>query len=87
MELFLVGWIICIIAAIIIGNAKGRPPADSFMFGAVLGLIGVILVAVLPAPAPHGMRKVKCPRCDANQNIPEDDEQYACWQCHQTVTI
>lgn len=87
MELILIGWVVCIVAAILIGNAKGRPPADSFMFGAVLGIIGVILVAALPAPPPKGMRSVTCPRCSAKQNVPASDKQYDCWQCHKSVPV
>jgi hypothetical protein len=77
-------WLICGLIAIPIGRPKGRPNLDSFMFGAVLGPIGLLLVAVLPGPAPKGMRKVKCPRCNAQQNVPVKDQTFECWQCQQT---
>jgi hypothetical protein len=87
MELLILIWLVAIVAAVAIGNSKGRPALDSFMFGLVLGWIGVILIAILPAPAPKGMRSVKCPRCDAKQNIEHGKVKFDCWQCHQTVDV
>ncbi len=72
--------------AIQVGRPKGRPAGDSFMFGAVLGPLGLLLVAVLPGPAPKGTRKVNCPRCNAQQNVPVKDQTFECWQCKQTST-
>jgi hypothetical protein len=57
---------------------------QSFALGALLGIIGLIIVIVqrpgLPK-APPGMRAVKCPRCNTIQNIPEMEPEYVCWQC------
>jgi len=54
------------------------------MTGALLGIIGVIIVICrrpgLPQ-APPGMRAVKCPRCNTVQNVPEKQRVYECWQC------
>ena len=79
-------WLIWGLIAIPVGRPKGRPKGDSFMFGAVLGPLGLLLVAVLPGPAPKGMRKVNCPRCNAQQNVPVKDQTFECWQCKQTST-
>jgi hypothetical protein len=61
-----------------------------FVIGAVGGIIGVILVIVeiaLQPKAPAGMRAVKCPRCNAVQNIPETQPEYECWQCKDVHRI
>jgi hypothetical protein len=67
-----------------IGQKKNLPVGQSFALGALLGIIGVVIVIVqrpgLPK-APPGMRAVKCPRCSTIQNIPETDPEYVCWQC------
>jgi hypothetical protein len=67
-----------------IGQKKNFPVAESFLWGALLGIIGVIVVIVrrpaLPKPPP-GMRAVKCPRCNAVGNRPETQPKYVCWQC------
>jgi hypothetical protein len=43
-------WLLCGLIAIGVGREKGRNLADSFMFGAVLGPLGVLLVAILKPP-------------------------------------
>jgi predicted RNA-binding Zn-ribbon protein involved in translation (DUF1610 family) len=67
-----------------IGQKKNLPLGGAFAAGALLGIIGVIIVLCqrpnLP-PAPPGMRAVKCPRCNTIQNVPEDQRVYECWQC------
>lgn len=67
-----------------IGQKKNLPTGQSFALGALLGIIGIIIVLVqkpgLPT-APPGMRAVKCPRCNTIQNIPESQPVYECWQC------
>ncbi len=83
---FLTVWLICGGIAAIIGQKKNFNVAHSFLLGAVLGLIGVLIVAVqrpnLPKPPP-GMRAQRCPRCNAVQNIPEGQPKFECWQCKQ----
>lgn len=67
-----------------IANAKNLPVGQSFVLGALLGFIGLIIVACqkpgLPK-APHGMRAVKCLRCNTIQNIPAGQPVLECWQC------
>lgn len=92
-------WSVIIVAALIcgaiaaaIGQKKNRGTGESFVLGAVLGVIGIIIVLIqkpgLP-PAPAGMRAVKCPRCNTVQNIPRNttDTEYECWQCHLNVPV
>jgi len=68
----------------VIGQKKNYPVGESFLWGALLGIIGLIVVVVrrprLPI-APPGMRAVKCPRCNAVGNRPETEPRYVCWQC------
>jgi DNA-directed RNA polymerase subunit RPC12/RpoP len=67
-----------------IGQRKNLPLGGSFALGALLGIIGLIIVIFqkpgLPT-APPGMRAVKCSRCNTIQNIPETQPEYECWQC------
>lgn len=70
-----------------IGTSKNRGGAESFCWGFFLGVIGIIVVAVLPPgipPAPAGMGSVKCVRCNARQNVSSGATSYECWQCHTT---
>jgi LSD1 subclass zinc finger protein len=50
----------------------------------LLGVLGLGIVLVqrprLPKPPP-GMRAVRCPRCNAVQNIPDSQPTFECWQC------
>lgn len=67
-----------------IGQKKNFLVAESFLWGALLGIIGLIVMIVrrpaLPKPPP-GMRAVKCPRCNAVGNTPDTQPEYVCWQC------
>ena len=45
---------------------------------------------VLPTPAPaakrkptHGRQRFTCPRCGAENDIPDTDTSYDCWQCDE----
>lgn len=49
-ELIVGVWLLCGLIAIGVGREKGRGGLDSFMFGAVLGPLGLLLVAILPGP-------------------------------------
>lgn len=55
-----------------------------FLFGALLFIVALPM-AIFSKPglpqAPPGMRAVKCPRCNAVQNIPDTQPEYECWQC------
>jgi phage FluMu protein Com len=87
---FLTVWLICGGVAAVIGQKKNFNVAHSFALGAVLGVIGVFIVAVqranLPKPPP-GMRALRCPRCNAVQNIPEGQPTFECWQCKQASSV
>ena len=81
MTTLIVIWLICGVITAAIGSAKGRGALDSFMWGAVFGIFGLIYVAVSKPPAPKGMRAVTCSRCSTTQNIPMNQAQFECWQC------
>ncbi|WP_152531199.1 hypothetical protein [Mycobacterium sp. UM_CSW] len=59
-------------------------PVGWFVFGALLFIVALPM-AIFSKPglpqAPPGMRAVKCPRCNAVQNIPATQPEYECWQC------
>jgi hypothetical protein len=83
-ELGLIGWLICLIAAGAIASSKNRSALGWAFITGVLPVVGLIIVAVVPAlprPAPTGMRSVRCPRCNVVQNIPATDTTFECWQC------
>lgn len=87
MEALLALWFICGIVCAVIANSKGRSALGWFLVGLLIGFFGVILVAVLPSEekAPPGLRAVKCPRCNAAQNVP-NCSQYECWQCKTEIS-
>jgi hypothetical protein len=77
---------LCVCGVIVgaIGSAKNRSVFGSFLLGGVLGLIGIVIVGVLPKAAPKpppGMRAVQCLRCNALQNVPDSQTTFECWQC------
>jgi hypothetical protein len=82
--------VICLIFGAVtaaIANSKNLSPWQWFWAGALLSLIGVVLVICAPAglpKAPTGMRAVKCSRCNAVQNVPDGQRVFECWQCHGT---
>lgn len=87
LEIFLFGFIICGAISAAVGIGKNRSGLGSFCWGFFLGIIGIIIVAVLPQgipPAPAGMRSLTCVRCNARQNVPLAASSFPCWQCHTT---
>jgi ribosomal protein S27AE len=83
-------WLICGVIAAVISDRKNNGAGSGFALGALLGIIGVIIVACQKAslpPAPAGMRALKCPRCNAVQNIPIAATSLDCWQCHLTAPV
>lgn len=88
-RLVVVFWIACVVATAIIGTNKNRSGVESILWG-LLGPLGILIIALLPRgkpPAPLGMRSVTCQRCNAEQNVPNKDTSYACWQCQATNTV
>lgn len=79
--------VLCLICggiSALIAQRKNRSIQDAFILGALLGIIGLIIVICqkpgLPQ-APPGMRAVKCNRCNTVQNVAQDQRTYECWQC------
>jgi hypothetical protein len=68
----------------VIAAQKNLSPGNGFAWGFLLGVVGIIVVAIRPAglpKAPSGMRSVKCLRCNAVQNVPVSQPRWKCWQC------
>jgi hypothetical protein len=80
----LFGAIVCGIISMLIGQKKNFKMPESFLLGALLGIIGIVIMLVrspqLPK-APAGMIAVKCSRCNAVSNVPLHQDQFECWQC------
>lgn len=76
--------VICGVVAAVIGHRKNLSVGEWFAKGAAFGIWGIAAVVSqkpgLPK-VPSGMRPVKCPRCNAVQNIGETQADYACSQC------
>lgn len=81
----IVVWLICGVIAVLIGQKKNINPFGLFALGALLGVIGIVIVLFLPAElpkAPPGMLAVRCPRCTTVQNVRMGlGETFDCWQC------
>jgi hypothetical protein len=86
----IVVWLICAVIAAVISDRKNLGAGSGFVLGAILGIIGIIIVVCqkpgLP-PAPAGMRAVKCTRCNAVQNVHRDQPQFECWQCKTVISL
>ena len=58
-----------------------------FDFTLQLGLIGIVIIILLPTElpkAPKGMIAVKCSRCNTVQNVTPSQATFECWQCKVT---
>jgi hypothetical protein len=87
MSTVIVIWLICGIITLLIGRKKNIHPFGSFVMGAFLGLIGIVLMLFLPTElpkAPKGMIAVKCSRCNTVQNVAMKQATFECWQCNTT---
>ena len=76
--------VVCGVVAAVIGHRKNLSVGKWFALGAVFGIIGIrAVVSEKPGlpKVPSGMRAVKCPRCNAVQNIGETQADYECSQC------
>jgi hypothetical protein len=82
--------LICAGICVAIAQKKNLDTGESFVLGALLGVIGIVIMLIrkpgLPK-APPGMRAVQCPRCNTVQNIPHDNTRYDCYECHDSVTV
>lgn len=90
MEIFavwLISAVICGIVSSTFAPSKNRSQLSFFVVGFLLGILGILLCAIAPTAAPAGMRVFKCPRCNATQNVPEQEEQVECWKCHHVAQI
>lgn len=87
MEILILLWVACAIAGGAITNSKNRGWAPGLIAGALLGFIGIIIAACMRpgSTAPPAMESVKCPRCNAEQNVPLGAIEFECWQCHYTA--
>jgi LSD1 subclass zinc finger protein len=82
--------IVCGIIAMFIGQEKHINMFGSFVLGALLGVIGIVIMLFLPKElpkAPDGTTAVRCPRCNTVQNVPLNQAQFECWQCKQIVGL
>jgi hypothetical protein len=83
-ESFIIYWIIWAILAVVIGRKKNIDPVTYWVFGLLLGLIGVVILLCMKTrlpKAPEGMFAVKCPRCNTVQNIMVGAADFECFQC------
>ena len=84
-QTIVVAALFCAVISAAIAQHKNLDMPKSFALGALLGVLGIIIVLIrkpgLPK-APAGMRAVQCPRCNTVLNIPRDDTSYDCYQCH-----
>jgi hypothetical protein len=82
--------LVCGVLSALLADAKNLRPVKAFFLGAFLGVVGLAIVAVtrrgLPK-APEGMRAVKCPRCNAVQNVAETAADWQCWQCNGAFAV
>ena len=81
---FIVIWLICGIITLLIGQKKNMGSIVAFALGALLGVIGIVIMLFLPTQlpkAPKGMYATKCCRCTAVQNLPMGQAEFECWQC------
>lgn len=92
MEVFIVVFIgvICGLIGSGMASHKNRGGVTGFFLGFFLWIIGIIIVAVMPAaapPPPKGMKAIRCPRCNAEQNVQADEVSADCWQCKQKIDV
>ncbi len=79
----------CGLIAMFIGQKKNIHSFRSFLMGALLGLIGIVIMLFLAKglpKAPVGMTAVKCSRCNTVSNVPLHQDTFECWQCKNTMS-
>jgi ribosomal protein S27E len=71
--------------------ARGKNRNQNAWFAAGVLFVGAVLVVALlpklPDPAPDGMIAEKCPRCNAEQNVPENAPSFTCWRCRYEARL
>jgi hypothetical protein len=81
--------LLCAGIAGVIASRKNRSVGEAMFMSLALGLIGLLIVALMrpgEPKAPPGLRAVVCPRCNAQQNVPEGDSTFECWRCKLVTT-
>ena len=87
------GWFIffMISGAVAQAIARGKNRNQNAWFAAGVLFVGFVLVVALlpklPEPAPDGMTAEKCPRCNAEQNVPENAPSFTCWRCRYEARL
>ncbi len=74
----------------VIARFKNRSYYGWLAIGLLTGVIGIVVVSILPSaapPPPRATLKEYCPRCNAVQNVPSADATYECWQCKQVNQV
>lgn len=75
----------------IIATMRGRPPILGFGLGFALSFLGLLIVTLIPPPAPiitkSGRFDTQCPYCNATQNLTPADDHFSCWQCGQATIV
>lgn len=90
-------WLICGVVAAAVGPSRysGRLFFLTFLFMGPLGIAAALITQAiadyapspLEAPAPvkrkiaEGRQRFQCPRCGAENDIPNADTSYECWRC------
>jgi hypothetical protein len=85
---WLITGMICAVIAGVVTERKNRNSGGFFLLALIfpiIGLIAALLVTPGDPPPPEGTKAVICPRCNAKQNVPKDNQTYACWQCRTAV--
>lgn len=80
----------CGLIAGVIAERKQRSAAGFFVLGLILGIFGILAAAIVQPgrpSAPEGLVAVRCPRCNAEQNVPALHPSFECWQCHLHTSI
>ena len=82
---------ICGAIAVAIGQRKNIGTGESFAWGFLLGVIGVIVIICMKPrlpQAPTGFLACRCTRCGAVQNVRAGlGDEFECWQCKTTQSV
>jgi LSD1 subclass zinc finger protein len=88
--IYLVVWTSFAVLASLIAQWKNRSAVEGFLLGLALGVFGAAIEALLPRGILNlgpGRYAVRCPVCNAVQNVADADNSYNCWQCHQPTIL